>query len=400
MCSTSQNVLPISKMFELAREKKLEEIGLRPLPQKDVWDFSEESFPDQPFFLRGEEANRIFSWNEELMQHWKNGAVDIDEFVRSENGFNKVETFGSQRPETVAELLASRTVSFELPRDKISFQPYPNVDVMSTGCIAAQGHWFTASHIEWGGGESIAKLISGKKLWVIATTSKGAKELHSLATFSAACRLLNVPSVRKSKLRKGANLEEKLMYHLGEPGDVIIQPAFATHFVVTEATVTDEGELLWACVTGFEGLDNRMLDRAARLFDDFITGFNRALIRKELQHHGVAYCLRLLKIRDYRSAMLAYDPASGVPLAQSAHERDVTTHLRVLFRNGYDVLASLSAKKDRSNWHVSGKKRRTENLPHSSKPFKSTLSEVTLSELQQWPTEWVADIDQSHPRRT
>ena len=77
--------------------------------------------------------------------------MDIDEFVWSENGFNKVETFGSRRPETVAELLASRTVSFELPRDKLSFQPYPNVDVMSTGCIAAQGHWFTASHIEWGG---------------------------------------------------------------------------------------------------------------------------------------------------------------------------------------------------------------------------------------------------------
>ena len=149
MCCTTQNVLPISKMFELAREKKLEGIGLRPLPQKAVWDFSEEAFPDQPFFLRGEEANRIFSWNEELMQHWNNGAVDIDDFVRSENGLNKVETLGSRRPERVAELLASRTVSFELPRDNLLFQPYPNVDVMSTACIAAQGNWFTGSHIEW-----------------------------------------------------------------------------------------------------------------------------------------------------------------------------------------------------------------------------------------------------------
>ena len=207
-----------------------------------------------------------------------------------------------------------------------------------------------------GGGELIAKLISGKKIWVIATSLSSAKELHKLSTFSAAFELLNGTPGSRSRKRKGANLEDNLMYHLGEPGDVNVQPAFATHFVVTEATLSDEGELLRAVVTGFESLDNRMLDRAARLCDDFITGFNRAMIRKELQHHGLAYCLRLLKIRDYRCALLAYDRESGVPLAESTRERDVTTHLRVLFRNGYDVLASLNSKKDRANWRVSGKK--------------------------------------------
>ena len=149
MPSSTDNALSVPKIFELARENKLEENGLRPLPQKAEWNFSDEGFPEQPFFLRGE-ANRIFSWNQELMHNWNNGAVDIDELLQSENGVNRATTIGSERPELVADLLDSRTVSFELPRDKISFQPYPNVNIMSVGCLATQGHWFTGPHIEWG----------------------------------------------------------------------------------------------------------------------------------------------------------------------------------------------------------------------------------------------------------
>ena len=47
--------------------------------------------------------------------------------------------------------------------------------------MAVSGSWFTAPHIEWGGGgESVAALISGSKLWIIANSRGASRNLYKL----------------------------------------------------------------------------------------------------------------------------------------------------------------------------------------------------------------------------
>ena len=121
---------------------------------KASWTFAGDSFPSEAFYLRGEEAHRVFHWSDRLMKKWNDGLCDVDKFLRSENAFNMTTTFGSDRPEFVEELADCKTISFELPQDDVFFEKYPGVDVQSVACIAASGAWVTAPHIEWGGGES------------------------------------------------------------------------------------------------------------------------------------------------------------------------------------------------------------------------------------------------------
>ena len=61
------------------------------------------------------------------------------------------------------------TYFFELADRFVHCLPPPNnVVLRSKALLAAKGPWFTAAHNEWGGGESIAKLESGRKIWIIA----------------------------------------------------------------------------------------------------------------------------------------------------------------------------------------------------------------------------------------
>ena len=261
---------------------------------------------------------------------------------------------------------------------------------MGCACLAAWGPWITGSHTEWGGGESIAKLISGSKLWVIATTATAAKQLHRISTFAGMSDFLNRQRENTMKRR------EQLMYHLGQPGDVIVQPAFATDFVVTDETMTEDGELLLALVTGFEGLDNRVLNRGVRLCDDFITGFGRCLVKIEVTHLGFAYFLRLLKVRDCRRSLSDFNPDQGGSLEDSRKESDITTHFH---KNGYDLLRSLGEKHER---RPTAKKARIANLRRdacSSADFKSSIAEITDLELRTWPQLWNDDINLSSLRR-
>ena len=379
----------------MARDGRLESLGLQPLRQKASWTFAGDSFPSEAFYLRGEEAHRVFHWSDRLMKKWNDGLCDVDEFLRSENAFNMTTTFGSDRPEFVEELADCKTISFELPQDDVFFEKYPGVDVQSVACIAASGAWVTAPHIEWGGGESVAKLLSGSKLWVIATRPKAAEALQKIATYSGICDLLREDK-KRSKGRKGSSLQEQLYYHIGQAGDVIVQPGFATHLVITEPSFS-RGRRKWACVGGFEGLDNRVSDRGRRLFNHFITGVNRAVFQNELRVHGFGYLLRLLKIEDCRRSYAEYVPNENHTLAESRNEKDITTHCRVLYQNGYDLLESLRNESDASHAPSSSKRQK---LTSTSDDFRSRYSDITKEELRNWPEQWIRDIDHSAAQRT
>ena len=59
------------------------------------------------------------------------------------------------------------------------------------------------------------------------------------------------------------------MYHIGQPGDLIVQPGFAMHCVVTKPLFDGDQPLL-ALVTEYEGIDIRLANRACRVFFPFV----------------------------------------------------------------------------------------------------------------------------------
>ena len=259
------------------------------------WEFSQSSFPKEPFFIRGRNCKEIYSWSDRLLIKWNDGEVDAKQFIESEESLFQIETSDK------LNLIGSQSFSFELPKkENIIYKEYPNLVAHSFGALATRGPWYTEPHIEWGGGESVASLISGSKLWIITAKAESSKLLYAkeLESFDAMYRLLSsaTPSPKQALLLSNC------YYHLGEPGDLIVQPAFATHCVFTEPTFDRSGQPKWALVSGYEAIDLRVEDRGRRLFDNYAVGFPRGKLRSELKLHGFRNLLRLMKIRDYRRA--------------------------------------------------------------------------------------------------
>ena len=101
-----------------------------------------------------------------------------------------------------------------------------------------KGPWFTAGHIESAGGESIAKLASGRKLWIISTNFASSQFVLNITDFNSVYRLL---MLRESMNRNKKKLCRGLRYPLAEPGDVLIQPPLFAHCVLTGRSLTSDG---------------------------------------------------------------------------------------------------------------------------------------------------------------
>ena len=130
-------------------------------------------------------------------------------------------------------------VLFELADKFVHCLPPPNnVVLRSKALLAARGPWFTAAHIEWGGGGSIAKLESGLKVWIIAINTASSKFLMGIESFVTLYRFLKEP---KQLDRKERRLIRGLRYHLAQPGDVVIQPPLCAHIVLTVRFFNSDG---------------------------------------------------------------------------------------------------------------------------------------------------------------
>ena len=248
-----------------------------------------------------------------------------------------------------------------------------------------------------GGGESIAKVISGSKLWPITTNARAGRLLFARSTYQSTVEFLTKP--RPENYVPNA-FEKNVYYHVAEAGDIIIQPAFAVHAVITAPEVSRRRKC-WSLVTGFEAKDVRMEFRGSRVIDSFGIGMKVGVIAKEIQFHGRSRLVGLLEIRDYRAAVKKC--TGGLDFQDYYAEAPVTTHVKVLFNVGYDLEASLTAATSKQ---PSKKRKRTGNLPTSSaslsassSEWMTTLSELTDEEYESWPQTVLEYLDVCAPRR-
>ena len=74
-----------------------------------------------------------------------------------------VRPVGKSVPEVTRRLMDTEILklSFERPLEKIKFIEHGACKVTSWGSIAARGAWCTLGHINWVGGKTVAKHLSG-----------------------------------------------------------------------------------------------------------------------------------------------------------------------------------------------------------------------------------------------
>ena len=146
-------------------------------------------------------------------------------------------------------------MSFAFAEDSkdIVFPEHPNLKITSRGSIAKLWEWVTVGHIEWGGGEPIAKVIGGSQMWIICNEIEAGVELFKQdrwtklrnfildgVTSDAACSILDgvildgVTSDAACSSGTKRKAKVRYFYHLAEPDDVIVQPSCAVHAVLTE----------------------------------------------------------------------------------------------------------------------------------------------------------------------
>ena len=376
MSSKDYSLYRPADILEMARKKELEKLGFAPLPQRNEWVFNQE-FPRESF-LRGAAANVVYRWSPKAMELYNDGDCVIEDLVTKLkcDGLmtNNGDDFGFP---------GSRTLSFSFAEDSkdIVFPEHPNLKITSRGSIAKLGEWVTVGHIEWGGGESIAKVIGGSQMWIICNKIEAGVELFKQdkwtklrdfildgVTSDAAC---SSGTKRKSKVR--------YFYHLAEPEDVIVQPSCAVHAVLTEAKRNRKNELVWSIVSGYEAIGTIFdADRGRHVINRLCYGFNKGLAAKEIRLHGLDYFLRLLLVRDYRRSVKECQSVFPV----TVKEADITTHVKTFVTYGYDLAKSLEAPK-----RPLSKKKIQAKLGKSDEVYSTVLRDVSEDELQVWPKE-------------
>ena len=134
---------------------------------------------------------------------------------------------------------------------------------------------------------------------MIASNSDSGEALFDLSTFDLLFDFLTKGADRR--VASKASLENCLFYHVAEPLDLIIQPSFAVHAVITEPTFS-RGKRVWALVTGYEAIakTDPSSIRGRRIINDFCLDVRKGLIAQEMSIRSQLELLRLLKIADYR----------------------------------------------------------------------------------------------------
>ena len=138
-------------------------------------------------------------------------------------------------------------------------------------------------------------------------------------------------------------------------------------------------------MTGYEAIAKKdpTSIRGRRVINDFCLDIRKGVIAKEICVHSEFELLRLLKIADYRKALARCEDGSDMPL--SIPETNVTTHIKILLRAGYNLKQSLSEMKK--------KKVKKYNFPTSStadKQYISRYSDLSAAERAGWPASVLA----------
>ena len=158
------------------------------------------------------------------------------------------------------------------------------IKVGSKALLAAKGPQVACGHIEPAGRESIAKLSSGRKLWIIATNIGSSKFLMSIQSFDKFYQLLMGAKSKRSKTHKQDKRDTRgVRFHSAEEGDVLIQPACYAHSDLTGRAFAADGSTRCALVHEWEGLDMRDTRRATVVFTSFSTGCGRGYISQWLR---------------------------------------------------------------------------------------------------------------------
>ena len=177
------------------------------------------------------------------------------------------------------------------------------------------------------GGDSVAKLTSGSKLWIIATSFH---LLYDFYTF-------------KGTHRRGmeiSRMENHLHFHVAEPLNFIVKPSFAVHADITEPTF-NRGKPVWAVVTGSEALAKKdsTTIRGRCVMKDFCLDVRRGQIVQEMRLFSELELLRPLKTNGYRNSIKG--SPEGWELPSFIAESSVTTRITVLLCGGYPLKKSL-----------------------------------------------------------
>ena len=318
-----------------------------------------DSFPKEPVVLRGQAADALCSLSDTVKAAWKSGACSFREFAQSCKALVHSSSSGKDLP----GFEGSRTRSFDLDRDEeVTIDAPPYVTVDSKAFLAAKGPWFTAGHVESGGCESIARLESGRKIWIIASHDTSSRLIMSIQDFGTLHRLLTHEGDKNETIKQYPGL----FYHLALPGDILIQPACMAHCVVTARSVDSTGASIWSLVHGWEGLDLRDQSRGRVVIDRFCFGVGRGYITQWLQEHSLSELVKLLRDDCWRKALAKWkkarlDSAVGSEPGSSRNDNEVVTvssffehkavldHLELFLRLGYDLHASLLGIQPKTN---------------------------------------------------
>ena len=134
------------------------------------------NFPSIPTVFRGPLADTLCDLSPQAKAFWNHGHV-LFESVK--NRFDAVVHATSSCLDNKG-FEGSRTVSFELSDDCVRVDAPSYISVDSKALLAIKDPWFTSGHIESAGAESVAKLESGRKLWLIASNIEFSRFLYGI----------------------------------------------------------------------------------------------------------------------------------------------------------------------------------------------------------------------------
>ena len=174
-------------------------------------------------------------------------------------------------------------------------------------------------------------------------------------------------------------MENHFHFHVAEPLDLIVQPSYTVHAVITEPTFS-RGKPVWAVVTGYEALAKKdsTTVRGRRVTNNFCLDVRKDQMVQEMRLYSELELLRRLKINDYRSSIKG-SPEGG-ELPSFIAESNVTTHIKILLRGGYPLKQSLSEIKPRVV-----KKPNFRSKEVAVNNYVTKYTELSADERRDWP---------------
>ena len=334
----------IQELFQqIENEDLMQDLNIKPLKIVEDANFSlcNRPFPKEAFVVRGKAANRICNLKDDVSRMWNGGDVNIERFMKK---YSKAENARNEG-NGLEGFESTETVSFQIERNNLQLELSPELTLIATYLLVAKGSWFTNGHIEFGGADSVAKLVSGCKLWIMSQSVNTSRFLLKIRTFN---QLLNFLIVKP-----GENVTTKykgLFYHVGKSGDLIIQPSLFAHCVVTKEEKTKEDRRIWALVHGWEAINRNDMKLGRTVINNFCFGVTSSVIETLIKKHkSVDVVRRLSKARDWRTAVVKmsktedYNSSLRSFLGFTEH----SSHLRAFSIADYNLLESFEAKEVR-----------------------------------------------------